>query len=189
MDVWIPPAQLNRAHAAWVTGSAAVRMELVQELLAGKPVAAEHAHRVLGYNLTGRHLALAVWADDLERADPGRLEAVAEQLLRAGGATGTLILPVGWQRVWAWGSSVRGTPVEPSTPRLGIRAAAGLPEADAEGFTLSHAQAVDSARVGMLSRAGRWLFDYAELDLIAMLSTDLDEARPFTLRELGGLAG
>jgi DNA-binding PucR family transcriptional regulator len=41
----------------------------------------------------------------------------------------------------------------------------------------------------MLSRTGRWLFDYAELDLIAMLSAHLDEARRFVRRELGGLAG
>jgi hypothetical protein len=181
--------EFSRAHAAWVTGSAAVRMELVQEVLDGKPVAADHAHRVLGYDLTRRHTALVVWADDLEQADPGRLAGVAEQLLRTGGATGTLILPVGRQRVWAWGSSVRGAAVEPSTPRSGIRVAAGLPEPGVEGFASSHGQALDVARVGMLSRADRWLFDYSELDLIAMLSTDLDEARRFTRRELGGLAG
>ncbi len=185
--------EFSLAHAAWVTSSAAVRMELVQEILGGKPVAAEHAHRVLGYDLTRRHTALVVWADDLEQADPRRLEAVAEQLLRAGGATGTLILPVGRQRVWAWGSSVRGTSVGPpastGTPPPGIRVAAGLPESGAEGFASSHGQALDAVRVGMLSRTGRWLFDYAELDLIAMLSTRLDEACRFVHRELGGLAG
>ena len=185
--------EFSRAHAAWVTSSAAVRMELVQEVLNGKPVAADHAHRVLGYDLTRRHTALVVWADDLEQADPGRLAGVAEQLLRAGGATGTLILPVGRQRVWAWGSSVRGAwvgpPASTGTPLSGIRVAAGLPESGVEGFASSHGQALDAVRVGMLSRTDRWLFDYAELDLIAMLSTHLDEARRFVRRELGGLAG
>ncbi|MFI1693536.1 PucR family transcriptional regulator [Streptomyces sp. NPDC020794] len=185
--------EFSRAHAAWVTSSAAVRMELVQDVLDGKPVAADHAHRVLGYDLTRRHTALVVWADDLEQADPGRLAGCAEQLLRAGGATGTLILPVGRQRVWAWGSSVRGASVTPptstGTPLSGIRVAVGLPASGVEGFALSHHQALDAVRVGMLSRTDRWLFDYAELDVIAMLSTRLDEARRFVRRELGGLAG
>jgi hypothetical protein len=113
--------------------------------------------------------------------------------LRFGRGTGTLILPVGRQRVWAWGSSVRGTWVGPpaptGTPLSGIRVAAGLPESGVEGFASSHGQALDAVRVGMLSRTDRWLFDYAELDLIAMLSTHLDEARRFVRRELGGLAG
>jgi DNA-binding PucR family transcriptional regulator len=185
--------EFSRAHAAWVTSSVAVRMELVQEVLEGKPVAADHAHRVLGYDLTRRHTALVVWTDDLEQADPGRLAGCAEQLLRAGGATGTLILPVGRQRVWAWGSGVRGASVGPptstGTPRSGIRVAAGLAESGVEGFAFSHGQALDAVRVGMLSRTDRWLFDYAELDVIAMLSTRLDEARRFVRRELGGLAG
>nr|WP_211283680.1 helix-turn-helix domain-containing protein [Streptomyces antibioticus] len=185
--------EFSRAHAAWVTSSVAVRMELVQEVLDGKPVAADHAHRVLGYDLTRRHTALVVWADDLEPADPGRLAGWAEQLLRAGGATGTLILPVGRQRVWAWGASVHGVSVAPPTStgtlRSGIRVAAGLPESGVEGFASSHGQALDAVRVGMLSRTDRWLFDYDELDVIAMLSTHLDEARRFVHRELGGLAG
>jgi len=185
--------EFSRAQAAWVSSSAAVRMELVQEVLEGKPVAADHAHRVLGYDLTLRHTALVVWADDLEQAEPGRLAGYAEQLLRAGGATGTLILPVGRQRVWAWGSSVRGPSVGPPTstvrPLSGIRVAVGLPESGFEGFASSHRQALDAVRVGILSRTDRWLFDYAELDLIAMLSTHLDDARGFVRRELGGLAG
>ncbi|WP_160159589.1 PucR family transcriptional regulator [Streptomyces sp. 3213.3] len=163
--------EFSRAHAAWVTGSAAVRRELVQEVLDGKPVAADHAHRVLGYDLTRRHTAWVVWADDLEQADPGRLAERAEQLLRAGGATGTLILPVGRQRVWAWGSSVHGASVTPptsaGTPRSGIRVAAGLPASGVEGFALSHHQALDAVRVGMLSRTDRWLLvsGWAQLDL------------------------
>ncbi|OLR94428.1 PucR family transcriptional regulator [Actinokineospora bangkokensis] len=186
-------SEFSRAHAAWVTSSAAVRRELVQEVLAGEPVAADHAHRVLGYDLTRCHTALVVWADDLEHADPGQLAGVAEQLLRDGGATGTLVLPVGRQRVWAWGSSVRGASVGPptstGTPGSGVRVAAGLPEHGVAGFASSHRQALDAVRVGTLSRGDRWLFDYAELDLIAMLSADLDQARRFVRRELGGLAG
>ncbi|MFJ9249596.1 hypothetical protein [Streptomyces sp. NPDC101776] len=35
----------------------------------------------------------------------------------------------------------------------------------------------------------RWLFDYGELDLVAMLSYRVDLAREFVRRELGTLAG
>ncbi|MFI7405583.1 hypothetical protein ACIBW9_34770 [Streptomyces sp. NPDC049541] len=58
-------------------------------------------------------------------------------------------------------------PTSTATPRSGIRVAAGLPESGVEGFAFSHHQALDAVRVGMLSRTDRWLFDYAELDVIA----------------------
>jgi DNA-binding PucR family transcriptional regulator len=136
---------------------------------------------------------LVVWVDDVARVGPGRLEAVASELLRAGGATAALILPVGRRRVWAWGSSVRGVPVRsgPSTtkPREDIRVAVGLASPGVGGFAVSHGQALEAARIGELTCTHRWLFEYAEVDMIAMLSTDLDDARRFVRRELGGLAG
>ncbi|MFJ8021443.1 PucR family transcriptional regulator [Streptomyces sp. NPDC096311] len=58
-----------------------------------------------------------------------------------------------------------------------------------DGFRESHNQALEAARVGMMSAGRRWLFDYGELNVVALLSYRIDQAREFVRRELGALAG
>ncbi|MET7358412.1 helix-turn-helix domain-containing protein [Streptomyces sp. NPDC005562] len=187
----------GQVQQAWLASAAAARMEIVQSILHGDPVPPDRAARVLGYDLTRQHLAVVAWADDPTPVWSGRLEEAAVDLLRAAGCTSTLVVPVGDRRVWAWGSGVRRSPGLPAngTPRPspGIRIAAGLTAPSLGGFRDSHHQALEAARVGMMSHdpssGGRWLFDYGELDLVAMLSYRIDLAREFVRRELGGLAG
>lgn len=74
-------------------------------------------------------------------------------------------------------------------PPPGVRLAIGLAGAGVEGFRDSHRQAAEAARVGAMSTRNAWSFRYQDLDLVAMLSTDLPAARDFVARELGDLAG
>jgi len=185
-------AEYARAHEAWLTSSVALRMEIVEGLLQGNAVPMERATRVLGYDLNRWHLAVVVWTGAAMPAEPTQLRAAAAETLSAAGCVSTLILPVGVQRVWAWGSRTSQPPesvVPTMPPPVGVRIAIGLAGAGVEGFRSSHLQAADAARVGALSTHDAWSFRYQDLDLVAMLSTDLPAACEFVTRELGDLAG
>ena len=184
--------EFGAVQASWLASKAAVRLELVRSVLRGEPVPADRAERTLAYDLTRQHTGLVVWAGELTAVAPGQLEQAASDVLTATGHSGSLILPVGNRRVWGWGSRLRATrrldPL-PSQPFAGMGLAIGLPAPGVAGFRASHEQALAAAQFGMASRSGRWLFDYAEVDMLVMLSTRPDLAWQFTRRELGGLAG
>lgn len=179
-----------RAHEAWLTSSIALRAGIVEDLLQGTAVPMDRATRILGYDLSRWHLAMIVWPDSSMPAESTQLRATASDILAAAGCVSTLVLPVGAQRVWAWGSRTTHPPeaVAPSTsPPPGVRIAIGSPGAGVEGFRRSHKQAAEAARVGTLSTRDAWWFCYQDLDLVAMLSADLSATREFVARELGGL--
>ena len=193
-----------RAHEAWLTSSVALRAEIVEDLLRGTAVPIDRATRILGYDLSRWHLAVVVWTAATNPAEPMSLRTAATQTLTAAGCTSTLVLPVGAQRVWAWGSrtstppepaapqplSAPPTPVAPPAPPApGVRIAIGTAGAGVEGFRRSHRQAAEAARVGAQSTREASAFCYQDLDIVAMLSSDLPAAREFVHRELGDLAG
>jgi DNA-binding PucR family transcriptional regulator len=185
-------AEFSRVQAAWLTSSAAMRMEVVDEILGGAEVSLDRAARVLKYDLTRRHTALVVWAGETAQLGPGVLESTASQLLRESGHSAVLVLPVGQRRVWAWGSTIRGDPTPltdaSSVPIQGVRVAAGLPGSGLSGFRSSHGEALDAARIGMASKQTRWMWEYGEVDMLTMLMHRDDIARQFVRRELGDLA-
>jgi len=185
-------AEFSRVQAAWLTSSAAMRMEVVDEILGGAEVSLDRAARVLKYDLTRRHTALVVWAGETAQLGPGVLESTASQLLRESGHSAVLVLPVGQRRVWAWGSTIRGNPTPltdaSSVPIQGVRVAAGLPGSGLSGFRSSHGEALDAARIGMASKQTRWMWEYGEVDMLTMLMHRDDIARQFVRRELGDLA-
>lgn len=181
-----------RAHEAWLTSSAALRMEVVEDILHGTSVSVDRATRILGYDLSRWHLAIIVWTRSPAPSEPNHLRAAASEVLSAAGCTATLILPLGAQRVWAWGSRTSQPPeaaMPTTTPPPGVRIAIGTAGAAVEGFRRSHQRAVEAARVGGMSTRDAWWFCYEDLDIVAMLSTDLAAAREFVARELGDLAG
>ncbi len=181
-----------RAHEAWLTSSAALRMEIVEDLLQGNTVSTDRAARILGYDLHRWHLAVIAWTGSATSAEPDDLRAAATQALSAAGCTARLVLPLGAQRVWAWGSRTSHPPqaVAPEHPPApGIRLAIGTAGAAVDGFRRSHQRAAEAARVGAISTRDAWWFSYADLDIVAMLSADLSAAREFVTRELGDLAG
>ncbi|WP_157117575.1 PucR family transcriptional regulator [Nocardia vaccinii] len=184
--------EYGRAHDAWLASSAAVRREVLQEILRGGHVPLDRAVRILGYDLSRHHRALVVWTEDYTGAGAHQLEEAAAAVLAACGCTTTLIVPVGGRRVWAWGAQVSGVPLRPEAwwprPPAEVRVAIGVPGSGVAGFVSSHRQALEAERVAMISAVSRGVFDYQDLDVVAMLSGDMERAREFVRRELGGLA-
>ncbi|WP_433623594.1 PucR family transcriptional regulator [Nocardia sp. CA-120079] len=185
-------AEYGQAQRVWQASSAALRAEVIGEILRGEAVDLHRAQRILGYDLTRQHLGLVVWTDHRAAESAARLDDVAASLLTTCGATATLIVPVGGRRVWAWGASTRRPPALPTGsvlgPIPGVRVAVGLPAPGVLGFAATHRQASDAADLGAIATSRRWLFDYGELDLVVMLSARPEQAREFVHRELGDLA-
>jgi DNA-binding PucR family transcriptional regulator len=182
-----------RAHEEWLTSSAALRMETVEDILNGTDIPLGRAARVLGYDLSRWHLAVIAWTGGVAPADPEQLRAAATGVLAAAGCISTLVLPVGAHLAWAWGSRTVRPPVPAEAlavlPAPGVRIATGLPGLGVDGFRRSHDQASHGARVGAMSTRDEWLVRYDDVDVVAMLSADVPAASEFVARELGPLAG
>lgn len=184
--------EFAEAQVAWSATSSAVRRELVQEILApdGPGVTAGEARSVLGYDLEAHHLAVVLWADVTSELSATQLEIGARSLLRRSGATGTLVIPVGRRRVWAWGSRATAAGLEVTDADVldGARCALGVVAPGHEGFRAGHLQAIEAVRVAELSARNTRVFRYADLELVCMATRDMSAARAMVRRELGGLA-
>ncbi|MFJ1996325.1 PucR family transcriptional regulator [Streptomyces asiaticus] len=192
-------------HEVWSTSAAAARADLVRSLLSdAASMDVDEASRALGYNLRRTHEAVVVWSDSPKGGSA--LQAAAIEVLRARGATTTLVIPVASGRLWAWGTvppdGTDGTDgthpagswetITEALSRQRMRAAFGTPGSGVAGFRRSHREAERGERVERLrreaGRAPRHATAYADVAAIALLATDLDAAGDFVRRELGGLA-
>jgi DNA-binding PucR family transcriptional regulator len=153
------------------------RIAWVREVLAdvaGADAAAE-------YDLGRQHLAAITWGAEPERA----ITDLGQRL----GAT-VLIVPGQGGTVWGWLGS---TAIAAAWPSLSRRSplpantflALGAPASGADGFRLSHRQALEAARV--LRLTGAPLGTYDDLSLEALVLRDERAARDFMQRELGPL--
>jgi DNA-binding PucR family transcriptional regulator len=70
-----------------------------------------------------------------------------------------------------------------------VRLAIGSPGFDVAGFRSTHVEATHAHRIALLAESDRsqvtW---YRDQELASLLTNDLERARAFALRELGGLA-
>ena len=184
-------------HEVWSTSAAAARADIVRSLLSGAAAEVGEASRVLGYDLRRTHEAVVVWSDSAN--DGPRLRAAAIEVLRARGATTTLVVPVASGRLWAWGTVPRDgarrtgswqTVVQTLSSQR-IQAAFGTSGDGVAGFRRSHREAERGERVEQLrreaGRAPRPATAYGDVAAVALLATDLDAAGEFVRRELGGL--
>ncbi|MEY9929635.1 DNA-binding PucR family transcriptional regulator [Catenulispora sp. GP43] len=186
-------------HEVWSTSAAAARADIVRSLLNDDATTdVDEASRVLGYDLRRTHEAVVVWSDSPNTGS--RLQAAAIEVLRARGATTTLVVPVASGRLWAWGTVPRdGTDrsaswasIAQTLSRQRMQAAFGTPGSGVAGFRRAHREAERAERVERLrrqaGRAPRPATAYADVAAVALLATDLDAAGDFVRRELGGLA-
>ncbi|MEU0934289.1 PucR family transcriptional regulator [Embleya sp. NPDC005971] len=175
-------------HEVWSTSAAAARADIVRSLLSDAATTdVGEASPALGYDLRRTHEAVVVWSDSPNGSST--LQAAAIAVLRARGATATLVVPVASGRLWAWGAVPAGgtrragsweTVVE-ALSRQQVHAAFGTPVDGVVGFCRSHREAERGERVERLRReAGRvprYATAYADVAAVALLATDLDAAR------------
>ncbi len=160
----------------WLRSADAVRSATVQELLGGDPVDLHTASQRVRYELRQEHQAFVVWSEEEGIHPEGAAAAV--------GGSRALLVPMGVGIVAGW--SPAGTS-DPSAAE-GVAVALGVPGRDLAGFRASHHEAMAARRVARLMGRRESPIYYDDVALLALLTTDLEQAANFARRRLGPLA-
>jgi hypothetical protein len=172
-----------------------VQEGLVDDILAGHPVDHADAERILGLDLAHHHLAVVLWACPGTAVSSEQLGQFAIELARALGSPRPLIVSSGPARAWIWISWLRppadelvARACEILTPPPGVRASMGPVAAGVTGFQRSHLGAQAAARVAATGEWGNsWFFNYADLAVVSLATSDPQQARWFVEETLGAL--
>lgn len=189
--------EYQRERERWVRGAEALRRETVTSILAEAPIDPDAASSILGYELRRHHVGLVLWATatpDDPQVIP-RLERAAAAVASDLGAGRPLMLSVDGSTLWAW----LGRDAEPSRARLdslttrnadGVSIALGAPGHGLTGFRRTHRDAVDAARVAIVSqRRPGTVTAFHAVELAALLAEDSERTERFVRDRLGRLAG
>jgi DNA-binding PucR family transcriptional regulator len=183
--------QIERERAELTRGTHAERLEVVNLILEGAPIARERAGARLHYDLRRRHIAAVVWSDP-GAADQSELDLTAERLARAAGAQRPLSVIASGSSLWVW-LATRTAP-EPDAVAAaladvpGVRVALGSAADGIEGFRRSHLQALQTQRLMHAMPGELRVARFADVELVALAAHDADRAAEFVARTLGELA-
>lgn len=176
-------------------GTHAERLEAVNLILEGAPIAADRASARIGYELTGAHRAAVVWSDEVVPA--GALERAADGLARAAGAARPFTVAASARSLWAWYPPAReddgATPDASGSAHAveladGVRVAVGSDERGMDGFRRSHFNALATQRLMQGAHRKVDVASYDEVELVAIAAADQSQATGFARRTLGDLA-
>ena len=174
-----------------------VRAETVRGILSGAEVDLDAASQRLGCELRRWHVGMVLWADPADDAEQsvGRLEAAAREVATGLGCARPVVVPIARSLAWAWSTTVE----RPDPDQLGeaarrhredgVSVGLGEPGEALAGFVRSHREATAARRVSLLAaRAAGSVTSYNDVDLLALLTSDVDGARRLVETQLGPLA-
>jgi DNA-binding PucR family transcriptional regulator len=185
---------IDRERVRWMGGALARRTQVVRSLLEGDEADVVEASRTLGYDVDRWVVAAVLW--DGGAADPGTrhdgMEAQAAAAARAAGVARAFTLPPGEGVLWTWIATPGPPDLDAIAAALGETLGAGqgvalgTPAWGLEGFRRGHEEAVHARRVAELGgRAG--VVRYDDVELVSLVSGDLDRLARFVQRTLGPL--
>ncbi|MFD8594838.1 PucR family transcriptional regulator [Kitasatospora sp. NPDC059646] len=183
-------AELRAERAALTGSNHADRMQAVALLLDGAPIARARAEARLGYPLAGRHTAAVLWIDDLD-SDLAQLDRAADLLASAAGRPPILDVTASAATRWLWATARP----DPSALRAGldrlpaVRIALGPTATGVNGFRRSHLDALTTQRMLARLASVQRLASHQDVELVALLTQDLEGADRFVRRVLGPLDG
>jgi PucR C-terminal helix-turn-helix domain/GGDEF-like domain len=190
--------EYRTARERWARTPDAIRAETTRRILDGTLGDEREAGRLLGHELGHRHhLSVVIWESGEGRNGTARgLEHAASAVADTLGMREPLVMLPGGSELWAWFSALDKPEQDPTTALAelqqppGVRLAAGRIHVGMEGFRSSHIEARAAARVAVLALENAPSITlYDDVELLSLLSADLDRARAFVSYELGGLAG
>lgn len=192
--------EFTAEQAAWSDTVPALRRQAVDDILAGRRPPTRNLDQLLRLNVGGYVAGAIVWTESSmpgagAPADPARVAAAVASVSEA---AGSLVVPTSASTTWLWLAFPARPPHQlgaklrrdvPAPPGMGV--ALGPVRAGLDGFRQSHQAAARIRRLGaaLATPGGPWLFDHAELDLLALLTDEPEHARWFVRDHLGGLAG
>jgi len=189
-------AQIEVERDELTRGTHAQRRETVALLLDGAPIPRSRAEARLGYALTGTHTAAVIWSEDPD-VDATRLERALEVLGQAAGAGRPLSVLASTATRWVWvPGSVAADPktaldtaamLRSIGPVSDVRIAVGSTGDGVEGFRRSHFDALTTQQMMARLHSPQQLVFFADIQLVALITADVDRAAGFTKRVLGGL--
>ncbi|MGY1736064.1 PucR family transcriptional regulator [Geodermatophilus sp. SYSU D00684] len=178
-------------RAELTRGAHAERRATVTLLLEGAPIGRARAEAQLGYGLTGPHTAAVVWTGSGSAA-PGQLEAAAEAVMRAAGATRRLTVVASAAALWVWlpvGTAPRAAELAgPLAAHPDVRVAVGRPGGDVDGFRRSHLDAATAQRMLARLTSPQQVARFEDVQLVSLLTTEPTQLEEFLAGTLGRLA-
>lgn len=179
-----------------------VRAAMIKSLLAGERVKPGAADSALGYTLGQRHLGVVIWGADLRTSTQELRHCaalLAEVAAAAGGRGQPLLGRNDGSGSWGWVPLGHGqeppdlTEVEKAivASGTGLRVALGTPAHGAQGFRLTHIEALRARSVALAAgdRARSMTsFTVPGVRAAALLAADPEAARRLVRDALGGLA-
>ncbi|MGY1726444.1 PucR family transcriptional regulator [Geodermatophilus sp. SYSU D01062] len=178
-------------RAELTRGAHAERRATVTLLLEGAPIGRARAEAQLGYGLTGPHTAAVVWTGSGSAA-PGQLEAAAEAVMRAAGATRRLTVVASAAALWVWlpvGTAPRAAELAgPLAAHPDVRVAVGRPGRDVDGFRRSHLDAATAQRMLARLTSPQQVARFEDVQLVSLLTTEPTQLEEFLAGTLGRLA-
>ncbi|OBI95773.1 PucR family transcriptional regulator [Mycobacterium asiaticum] len=181
-------AQIDQELDDLTRGTHAERRETVALILDGAPITRKRAEARLGYALTGPHTAAVIWSDD-PGADMARLDAAAEALGHAAGVRPlTVFASTATRWVWIPSGSLDVALLRNSIAAMpDVRVAIG-PTADGiDGFRRSHFDAITTQQMMARLHSPHRIAQFADVELVALLTADPDRAGEFVRHTLGDL--
>jgi DNA-binding PucR family transcriptional regulator len=181
----------------WLGRAVALRADAVRRVLRGEALGAEEVTEALDYQVDRSLLAAILWEEAAPVGEVGmsRLEAVADAMALALGATRALLVPAGASSLWAWFATERHSSPADLLARAASRhlqegqgVALGLAGNGLEGFRASHRQALRARRLAELAQAPVGVIRFDEVDTLCMFGQDPELIADFMRRKLGGLA-
>ena len=189
--------EYSTEREAWLGSLAATRRQIVEDIIAEVQPSVRDPERVLGVDLSRHHRAAVLWTENAGGTDTAHtLHGLAHRLAEVADAGRPLVVRPGGTALWlwlTWPAAPKPALVERLRAALaappGVRVAFGPLDAGQEGFRRSHLGAMEIRRVTAAARRPMsWLADHTELDVIALLTADPEQARWFARRQLGALA-
>lgn len=191
--------QVDAEREELTRGTHAERMAAVTLLLEGAPIPRARAESQLGYPLTGLHTAAIIWTEaplDSQPPGPGepssQLDQAADAFIRASGVKRRLVVVPSATSLWVWLPTAQVSADRDIADALAdapnVRIAIGRPGNDLEGFRRSHVDAVTTQRVVSRLATTSKVARFQDIQLTALLTTDLAKTEEFVNDVLGPLA-
>jgi len=182
----IKETQQERARGTHVE-----RRQIVTQLLERREVQRHDVSQRLGYTLEQPHRAAIIWSEEAQ-ANLHELEQAADMLRQYSGTGPSLVVMANAATLWVWAPATSPLPIAELTQTLQklpkIRMAVATATRGLDGFRRSHLDALAAQQQLTRLRSRRQIVQHEDIQLVSLLSHDMEALQRFIRHTLGPLA-